>query len=105
MPTLPESEATWTAAALYADIGVVLGVPVVNLIWRRLAFVPGRTGMGVDGRATALCWRHGRRGGGDAGPYAAAGLAGFAQCAAALWLGIGEETAIWVNCRIDDQNC
>ena len=41
MPTLPESEATGRAAALYADIRDVLGVPVVNLIWRRLAFFPG----------------------------------------------------------------
>ena len=41
MPTLPESEATGPAAALYADIREVLGVPVVNLIWRRLAFFPG----------------------------------------------------------------
>ena len=41
MPTLPESEATGRAATLYADIRDVLGVPVVNLIWRRLAFFPG----------------------------------------------------------------
>ena len=41
MPTLPESEASGAAAALYADIRDVLGVPVVNLIWRRLAFFPG----------------------------------------------------------------
>lgn len=41
MPTLPESEATGPAAALYADIREVMGVPVVNLIWRRLAFFPG----------------------------------------------------------------
>ena len=41
MPTLPETEATGTAAALYADIRNVLGVPVVNLIWRRLAYFPG----------------------------------------------------------------
>ncbi len=41
MPTLPESAATGAAAALYADIRQVLGVPVVNLIWRRLAFFPG----------------------------------------------------------------
>ena len=41
MATLPESEATGRAAALYADIRDVLGVPVVNLIWRRLAFFPG----------------------------------------------------------------
>ena len=41
MPTLPESEASGAAAALYADIRGVLGVPVVNLIWRRLAFFPG----------------------------------------------------------------
>ena len=41
MPTLPESEATGRAAALYADIRDVLGVPVVNLIWRRLAHFPG----------------------------------------------------------------
>ena len=41
MPTLPESEAAGAAAALYADIRDVLGVPVVNLVWRRLAFFPG----------------------------------------------------------------
>ncbi len=41
MPTLPESDATGAAAELYADIRDVLGVPVVNLIWRRLAFFPG----------------------------------------------------------------
>ena len=41
MPTLPESEATGRAAVLYADIRDVLGVPVVNLIWRRLAHFPG----------------------------------------------------------------
>ncbi len=41
MPTLPESEATGRAAVLYADIREVLGVPVVNLIWRRLAHFPG----------------------------------------------------------------
>ena len=41
MPTLPESEATGRAAVLYADIREVLGVPVVNLIWRRLAYFPG----------------------------------------------------------------
>jgi len=41
MPTLPESEATGRAATLYTDIRDVLGVPVVNLIWRRLAFFPG----------------------------------------------------------------
>ena len=41
MPTLPESEASGAAAALYADIRGVTGVPVVNLIWRRLAFFPG----------------------------------------------------------------
>ena len=41
MPTVAESEATGDAAALYADIRDVLGVPVVNLVWRRLAFFPG----------------------------------------------------------------
>ncbi len=41
LPTLPEAEAAGAAAALYADIRQVLGVPVVNLIWRRLAWFPG----------------------------------------------------------------
>ena len=41
MPTLPESDAAGAAAALYADIRGVLGVPVVNLVWRRLACLPG----------------------------------------------------------------
>ncbi len=41
LPTVPESEAEGATALLYADIRAVLGVPVVNLIWRRLAFFPG----------------------------------------------------------------
>jgi hypothetical protein len=41
VPSIPEAEATGEIAALYADIRAMLGVPVVNLIWRNLAATPG----------------------------------------------------------------
>ena len=37
---ITEAEATGETAALYAQIRGVLGVPVVNLIWRHLATIP-----------------------------------------------------------------
>ncbi len=41
MPSIPEAEATGDIAALYADIRQTIGVPLVNLIWRNLATIPG----------------------------------------------------------------
>ena len=39
--TVTEADATGEIADLYADIRATLGVPVVNLIWRHLAVLPG----------------------------------------------------------------
>ena len=39
--TITEAEATGEVANIYADIRATLGVPVVNLIWRHLAVLPG----------------------------------------------------------------
>lgn len=41
VPAITESEATGEIARLYADIRSTLGVPLVNLIWRNLATMPG----------------------------------------------------------------
>jgi len=41
VPSVPEADATGEIAALYADIRQTLGVPLVNLIWRNLATIPG----------------------------------------------------------------
>lgn len=41
VPAIAEAEATGEIAALYADIRATLGVPLVNLIWRALAAIPG----------------------------------------------------------------
>lgn len=41
VPAITEAEATGDIAAIYADIRATLGVPVVNLIWRYLATMPG----------------------------------------------------------------
>ena len=41
MPSIPEADATGEIAALYEDIRQTLGVPLVNLIWRNLAMIPG----------------------------------------------------------------
>jgi len=41
VPSIPEAAATGEIAALYADIRETLGVPLVNLIWRNLATIPG----------------------------------------------------------------
>ena len=41
MPAVAEDAARGETAALFADIRAVLGVGVVNLIWRHLATVPG----------------------------------------------------------------
>lgn len=41
MPSISEADATGEIAALYADIRETLGVPLVNLIWRNLATIPG----------------------------------------------------------------
>ena len=38
---ITERDATGVTAAIYADIRAVLGVGVVNLIWRHLATMPG----------------------------------------------------------------
>lgn len=39
--TISENEATGTIKAIYDDIKAVLGVPVVNLIFRHIAIMPG----------------------------------------------------------------
>lgn len=44
MPSVPEVEATGEIAAIYDDIRRTLGVPLVNLIWRNLATIPGALG-------------------------------------------------------------
>lgn len=41
VPAIAEADATGEIAALYADIRATLGVPIVNLIWRNLAAIPG----------------------------------------------------------------
>ena len=41
VPSISEDAATDEVAVLYADIRKTLGVPLVNLIWRNLATVPG----------------------------------------------------------------
>jgi len=41
VPAITEAEATGETAAIYTDIRSTLGVPVVNLIWRYLATMPG----------------------------------------------------------------
>lgn len=41
VPAISEAEATGEIADLYADIRATLGVPLVNLIWRNLASIPG----------------------------------------------------------------
>jgi hypothetical protein len=41
VPAIPEAEAAGEIAGLYADIRATLGVPIVNLIWRNLAAIPG----------------------------------------------------------------
>lgn len=41
VPAITEAAATGEIAAIYADIRAVLGVEVVNLIWRHLATIPG----------------------------------------------------------------
>ena len=41
VPSVSEQEASAEIAALYADIRTTLGVPLVNLIWRNLATMPG----------------------------------------------------------------
>jgi hypothetical protein len=41
LPELPETAATGRAAALYSDIRAVLGLPMVNLVYRCLATKPG----------------------------------------------------------------
>jgi hypothetical protein len=40
-PAVAEADARGATAALYAEIRQALGVPVVNLIWRHLATLPG----------------------------------------------------------------
>jgi len=41
VPAITEKDATGEIAELYADIRKTLGVPLVNLIWRNLATMPG----------------------------------------------------------------
>src|SRR5260370_16469466 len=41
VPAITEAAATGEIAAIFADIRLVLGVDVVNLIWRHLATIPG----------------------------------------------------------------
>ena len=41
VPAISEAAATGEIAAVFADIRLVLGVDVVNLIWRHLATLPG----------------------------------------------------------------
>ena len=41
VPAITEGDATGEIAAIYTDIRAVTGVPVVNLIWRHLATMPG----------------------------------------------------------------
>jgi hypothetical protein len=41
VPAIPEAEAAGEIAGLYADIRATLGVPIVNLIWRNVAAIPG----------------------------------------------------------------
>ena len=44
VPAITENDATGEVAELYADIRKTLGVPLVNLIWRNLATIPGALG-------------------------------------------------------------
>ena len=41
IPTITEADASGEIAEIYADIRATTGVPVVNLIWRHLAAMPG----------------------------------------------------------------
>ncbi len=41
VPSISEADATGGIAEMYEDIRVTLGIPLVNLIWRNLAAVPG----------------------------------------------------------------
>src|SRR5258707_12282242 len=41
VPAIAEASATGAVAEIFADIRRVLGVEVVNLIWRHLATIPG----------------------------------------------------------------
>ena len=41
VPAITENDATDEVAELYADIRKTLGIPLVNLIWRNLATMPG----------------------------------------------------------------
>jgi hypothetical protein len=41
VPSIREADASGEIAMLYGDIRATLGVPVVNLIWRHLAVLPG----------------------------------------------------------------
>ena len=41
VPAIAEADAVGDIAALYADIRATSGVPIVNLIWRNLAAIPG----------------------------------------------------------------
>jgi hypothetical protein len=42
LPEIPEAEAAGALADLYADIRLVLGLPLVNLVYRHLAVEPAR---------------------------------------------------------------
>ena len=67
VPAITEAAATGETAAIFADIRQVLGVDVVNLIWRHLATIDGRLALGLGDAAPALCRRVGdQRGNGAA---------------------------------------
>ena len=46
--TISEADATGDIAALYSDIRATQGVPVVNLVWRHIAVLPGGLGWGWE---------------------------------------------------------
>lgn len=46
LPTIPEAQATGEIAELYADMRAVMRNPVVNLIWRHVATLPGALAWG-----------------------------------------------------------
>ena len=41
IPAIREEDATGDVAAIYQDLRATLGIPIVNLIWRHLATIPG----------------------------------------------------------------
>ncbi len=41
IPAIREEDATGDVAAIFGDLRATLGIPLVNLIWRHLATIPG----------------------------------------------------------------